>query len=115
MNDHLPNPWLSSPLCVFLDQLELSVIIAVPPDLYMECQGRYVSAIVTDTPFYCCYIILRNLSFTCLFFQCVLVSASNRMLNSCDLLLLQSSLREWAYVPKSKPLVFIKDLREMAF
>ena len=45
----------------------------------------------------------------------MLVSAINRMLNSCDLLLLQSSLREWASVPKYKPLVFIKDLREMAF
>ena len=30
------------------------------------------------------------------------------MLNSWDLLLLQSSLREWASVPKSRPLVFIK-------
>ena len=40
------------------------------------------------------------------FFQCVLVFASNRMLNSWDLVLLQSSLREWASVSKSRPLVF---------
>ena len=48
-------------------------------------------------------MIFRNLSFAC-----VLVSASNRMLNSWDLLLLQSSLRECASVPRSRPLVFIK-------
>ena len=40
MNDHLLNPWLSSPLCDFLDLIMLYVIIAVPPGLYMECQGR---------------------------------------------------------------------------
>ena len=31
------------------------------------------------------------------------------MLSSMDFLLLQSSLREWASIPKSKPLVLIKE------
>ena len=68
MNDHLPNLWLSSSLCVFLDLMELSVIIVVLPGLFMECHGRLVSAVVTDTPFHCVAMILRNLSFACLFF-----------------------------------------------
>ena len=55
----------------------MSVIIAVPPGLYIECYGMLVSNVVTDAPFYYCVIILRNLSFAYLFFQCVLVSVSN--------------------------------------
>ena len=82
MNDYLPKPWLSSPLCVFLYLMWMSVIIAVPPGLYIEYHGMQVSAVVIDAPFHCCVIILRNLSFACLFFQCLLVSASSRMLYS---------------------------------
>ena len=93
-NDHLPNQWLSSPLCVFIYLMRLSVIIAAPPGLYIECHGSLISTVVTDPHVHCFAILLRNLSFARLFFQCVLVSASIRMLYCWDLLLLQSSLRE---------------------
>ena len=94
MNDHLPNQWLSSPLCVFIYLMRLSVIITAPPGLYIECHGSLVSTVVTDLHVHYFAILLRNLSFACLFLQCVLVSASIRMLYCWDLLLLQSSLRE---------------------
>ena len=63
-----------------------------------------------EAPFSCFAMMFRNLSFACLFSQCVLVSASSRILNSCGLLLLQSSLREWASVPRSRPLVFMNSI-----
>ena len=94
MKDHLPNTWLSSPLCFFLYLIGMSVIIAAPPGLYMECHGRLVSAVVTDASVHCFEIIIRNLSFVHIFFQCALVLASIRMLYCWDLLLLQSSLSE---------------------
>ena len=110
MNYHLPNPWLSSPLCVFLEIMGLLVIIVVPTGLYIGYHGRLVSAVVTDASFHSFAIILQNLSFACLFFQCVLVSASIRMLYCWDLLLLQSSFREWVYVPKARPLVLFNSI-----
>ena len=33
MKDNRPNPWLSSPLFVFLDRINMSIIFAMPPDL----------------------------------------------------------------------------------
>ena len=110
INYHLPNPRLSSPLCAFLKIMGMLVIIVVPPGLYIDCHGRLVSAVVTDASFYSFVITLQKLSFACLFFQCVLVSASIRMLYCWYLLLLQSSLREWVYVPKARPLVLLNSI-----
>ena len=107
MKDHLLSPWLSSPLFVFLDLMRLSVIIAVPPGLYIECHGGLVSAVVTDASVQCFAIVFRNLPFVRLYFQCVLFSSSMRMLYCWDLLLLHSSLGEWASAPRSKPLALM--------
>jgi len=51
MYDHLPNSWLSFPLFIFRDRTLLSVIIAVPPGLYIKSQFKLVSDVVTVAPF----------------------------------------------------------------
>ena len=56
-------------------------MIVVHPGLYMDGQARLVSDVIVDVPDHSFAIVFLNLSFARLFRQCVLVSASMKILN----------------------------------
>ena len=56
-------------------------MITVSPGLYMDDQAKLVTDVIVDTPDHSFVIVFLNLSFARLFHQCVLVSASMRILN----------------------------------